>query len=63
MVALVMSVVLLCDQLAMPCQQSIGRDQGGDFGQKFAPQPFGLDGQSAALVIIEPQSATAQLLT
>jgi hypothetical protein len=37
----------------MPPQQRIRRDQGPDFLQEFAPQDFRLDGQPAALLIVE----------
>jgi hypothetical protein len=39
--ALLMPVVLLRDQFTVPSQQGIGCDQGRDFHQKLAPQPFG----------------------
>jgi hypothetical protein len=54
--ALLMPVVLLRDQFTVPSQQGIGCNQGRDFRQKLAPQPYGSSSETTALVIIETQS-------
>src|SRR6516165_9095258 len=56
------AVVFLCDQPSMPGQQSLGRDNRGHLLENLPSQSLGLSGQSAALVIVEPQSLSAQLL-
>src|SRR6516165_10013041 len=56
------AVVFLRDQPAMPRQQSLGCDHRGHLLQKLPSQSLGLGGQSAALVIVEASSLSAQLL-
>jgi hypothetical protein len=56
------SIVLLGDQFPMPSQQGLRRDNGGDLGQNLPPQAFGPDGQSPALIVIEAQSPSTELL-
>ena len=46
----------------MPIQQGLRCDNGGDLGQDLPPQLLGPDRQSSALIVIEAQSALAQLL-
>ena len=46
----------------MPCQQSLGRDNGGDLVQHLPSQHLGLSGSSPALMVIEAQSPIAELL-
>lgn len=36
------SIVLLGDQFPMPCQQSLGRDNGGDLASAFRPNTLAL---------------------
>ena len=47
------TIVFLSDQFAMPGQQSLWRDDGGDLHQKPPSQAFGLGGQSSALIVGE----------
>jgi hypothetical protein len=61
--ALAAAIVSLSDQLAMPGQQSLGRDDGGDLHQQLPSQAFGLGGQSSALIVGEPQSTSGQLFS
>ena len=61
--ALAAAIVFLSDQLAMPGQQSVWRDDGGDLHQKLPSQAFGLGDQSSALIVGEPQSPSAELLS
>jgi hypothetical protein len=61
--ALVTTVVFLCYQLSVPGQQRLGCDDCGHLGQQFSSESFGLSGQPAALVIVEPQSSSAELLS
>jgi hypothetical protein len=56
------SIVLLGDQVPMPCQQSLGCDNGGDLVQHLPAQHLGLSGYSPALMVIEAQSPIAELL-
>jgi hypothetical protein len=56
------SIVLLGDKFPMPSQQRLWRDNGSDLGQNPPPQHFGLNGQSSALMVIEAQSPTTELL-
>jgi hypothetical protein len=46
----------------MPGQQGLRRDDGGDLGKSFSPQPLGLNGESPTLIVIEAQSPAAELL-
>ncbi|HEX4166069.1 MAG TPA: hypothetical protein VHZ55_11400 [Bryobacteraceae bacterium] len=57
-----MAIVLLGDQLAMPGQQSIGRDQHGHFSQQLAAQPLTSYSWAPALVVIEKYSPISELL-
>jgi hypothetical protein len=56
------SVIFKGDQLPVPRQQSLGRDERGHFSQKLPTQALGLGGQSTALVVVEPHSPSAELL-
>src|SRR5215467_10823913 len=57
------SVVLLGDQLPVPSQQGLRRDNVGDLGKNLSSQRFGLYGQSPALIVIQAQSPAAELLS
>jgi hypothetical protein len=47
----------------VPTQQGLRRDDGGNVSQKLPPYAFRLCGQSTPLIIAEPQSPVAELLT
>jgi hypothetical protein len=55
------SVVLLGDQLPVPSQQGLRRDNAGDLGKSLSSQRFGSYGQSPALIVIEAYSAATEL--
>src|SRR6516225_6870521 len=55
------SVVLLGDQLPVPGQQGLRRDNAGDLGKSLSSQSFGLYGQSPALIVIEAHSPATEL--
>lgn len=57
------SVVLLGDQLPVPSQQGVRRDNAGDLGKSFSSQRFGLYGQSPALIVMEANSPVTELLS
>src|SRR5215469_1957617 len=57
------SVVLLGDQLPVPSQQGLRRDNAGDLGKSFSSQRLGLDGQSPALIVIEAHSPITELFS
>src|SRR5215472_15247470 len=57
------SVVLLGDQLPVPSQQGLRRDNVGDLGKNLSSQRLGLYGQSPALIVIQAQSPAAELLS
>src|SRR6516164_4648314 len=57
------SVVLLGDQLPMPSQQGLRRDNAGDLGKSFSSQRFGLYGQSPKLIVIEAHSPATELFS
>src|SRR5205823_13920729 len=60
--ALVMAIVLLARSVCGAKPTRYPCDQGGDFGQKLASQPFGSDGEASALVIIEAHPTITVLL-
>jgi hypothetical protein len=45
----------------MPSQQGFRCDDGGHVSQNLPSQPFGLGGQSAALVVVEFGAAITEL--
>jgi len=47
----------------VPTQQRVQRDDSGNVSQKLPPYAFRLRGQSTPLLIIEPQTPVAELLT
>jgi Lrp/AsnC family leucine-responsive transcriptional regulator len=55
------SVVLLGDQLPVPSQQGLRRDNAGGLGKNLSSQRFGLYGQSPALIVIEAHSPVTEL--
>src|SRR5215467_5825903 len=57
------SVVLLGDQLPVPSQQGLRRDNAGDLGESLSSQRLGFYGQSPALIVIEAHSPTTQLFS
>src|SRR5215469_7572327 len=57
------SVVLLGDQLPVPSQQGLRRENAGDLGKSFSSQRFGLYGQSPALIVIEAYSPATELFS
>src|SRR6516162_346148 len=57
------SVVLLGDQLPVPSQQGLRRDNAGDLGKSFSSQRFGLYGQSPKLIVIEAHSPATELFS
>ena len=56
------AVVLAGDQLAVPAQDRVGRDQARELAQPATTHRPALDGQSSPLVIGEPQAPPADLL-
>jgi hypothetical protein len=50
------------DQLSMPGQQGLWRDDSGYLGQKPPRQQFGLAGQSAVLIVVEPNAPLSEML-
>src|SRR6516162_5601284 len=57
------SVVLLGDQLPVPSQQGLRRDNAGDLGKSLSSQRLGLYGQSPALIVIETHSPATELFS
>jgi hypothetical protein len=55
------AIVLGRNEVAIPSQERIGCDNGGDLGQRFSTQSLGLDGEPAALILREPESFAAKL--
>ena len=55
------AVVLGRNEVAIPAQKRIGCEHGANLGQRFSTQSFGLDGESAALFVREPESFAAKL--
>lgn len=53
-------VPLLRHELAMPAEDRVGRDDGGQLSQCFAAERLAFDGQSAALVIRQQDPFSAQ---
>src|SRR5215469_1173722 len=58
-----LSVVLLGDQLPVPSQQGLRRDDAGDLGKNSLSQRFGLYGQSPTLIVIEAHSPVTELFS
>src|SRR6516164_3771119 len=57
------SVVLLGDQLPVPSQQGLRRDNAGNLGKTLSSQRLGFYGQSPALIVIEAHSPDTQLFS
>jgi hypothetical protein len=53
--------VSLRDQLSVPAQQCLQRDDCGELGQHPSPKSSGFGGQTPALVISEPQTSITEL--
>jgi hypothetical protein len=53
----------LGDELAVPSQQCLGCDDGGDRCQHLPTEAFCLAGQPAPLSIIQPQPSAAELFS
>lgn len=49
------------DQLAVPAEDSVGRDDGGHLTEQPAPEGPALRGEAPALVIGQPQALAAEL--
>ncbi|MBA3976491.1 MAG: hypothetical protein C0504_19975 [Candidatus Solibacter sp.] len=54
-------VVLLGNQLAVPGKQGLRRDDGRHFRKDGTPQPVGLGGQPAALIVIQSGAFAVEL--
>jgi len=46
----------------VPAQDGVGSEEGADFRQELAAEDFAFDGESAALIIVEQDTARAELL-
>jgi hypothetical protein len=57
------SAVLLGDQLPVPSQQRLRRDNAGDLGKSLSSQRLGLYGQSPALIVIQAHSPATKLFS
>ncbi len=53
---------LLGNELPVPAEDGVGRDERGDFGKGTAADSFASHGQSASLVIGQPESPATELL-
>ena len=53
--------VSLRDQLSVPAQQCLQRDDCGELGQHLSPKSSGFGGKTPALVISEPQTSITEL--
>jgi hypothetical protein len=51
------------DQLPVPSQQRLRRDNAGDLGKSLSSQRLGLYGQSPALIVIKAQSPAPELFS
>ncbi|WP_233104200.1 hypothetical protein [Haliangium ochraceum] len=56
------AVVLLGDEVAIPAQDGVGRDDAGVFAQQLASEGFALDCKATALRIGEAKATIAELL-
>jgi hypothetical protein len=61
--AFLAAIVLPGDQLSMPSKQRVWRHQGVELQEPLSADRLGLDRESTTLLIGEPQSLPAQLLT
>ena len=57
------AVVLPRDQLSLPAEEGIGRDQGVPVTEYPSPEARGLCGQAPALGVGEPETARTELLS
>jgi hypothetical protein len=57
------SVVLLGDQLPVPSQQGLRRDNAGNLGKSLSSQRLGLYGQSPSLIVMEAHSPATELFS
>ena len=57
------AVVCPRDQLSMPAEEGIGRDQGVQVTEYSSPEALGLCGQSPALGVGEPETARTERLS
>jgi hypothetical protein len=55
------SVVLLCDEVAVPAEQSVRGDNGRDAVQRCSPHGLRSNRQPAALFVVEAHAPFAQL--
>jgi hypothetical protein len=56
-------VIFLGDELPVPSQQCLGRDDGGDRCEHLPTEAFCLAGQPAPLIVIQPQPSAAELFS
>ena len=57
------AVVFPRDQLSLPAEEGIGRDQGVQVTEYPSPEALGLCGQAPALGVGEPETARTELLS
>ena len=60
--SLVAGVELLRDQFAMPPQNRVWCDNGGQFQQRLAANVMSLHGEQSTLIVIQQQSLLSELL-
>ena len=53
---------LLCNELAMPTKDGVGRNERSNFGEGAASDSLATDGESASLRIGQPESSPTKLL-
>ncbi len=53
---------LLGNELPVPAEDGVGRDERGDFGKGTAADSFASHGQSASLIIGQPEFFATELL-
>ena len=53
---------LLSNELAMPPEDSVGSDERGNFGEGASANGLTSHGQSAALIVGQPESSATELL-
>ena len=60
--SLVRRIPLLGDQLAMPAEDRVRREQRADFKEPLAAEYLAFDGQSPALAVVEQNAFLPELL-
>ena len=56
------AVILPSDEVPMPTQDGVGRDDRADLGERFPAQSLCLRGQPSALIVVEPEPLASELL-